>query len=356
MKNVKYAYYGLGHSNTYLAIRKYLLEKGYSLLDDYLFLDADKKIQIDLISCKDIDSLRDNIKQKNVDRAILPIVNSDSGVIPFSSNLIFNENFEVMDIITDKIQLYLYGLKQINDYSKIKGIISNLPALSQCSHFVNKNMPFATYIKASSTTEAVKMLLEKNDPDYVCIANKSAEKNESLVKLSTNTINRDIVSNGGETQTKFLLIKQRTTDKKRVKDMLVGYYVYQSKSSELSNSSVSPASFRVIQISKENHTYKIRGFVFGFKCEELFSSNITAISKSKDNYSFFYEYDNKHEDKTVNGLARITINIPSFLKTGRMYGIYCGYGNNKAGTLEFAKITKNEFDLYMEGLYGNKNI
>ena len=357
MKTIRYAYYGLGKSNTYLALRKHLLEQGYVLQDDETMVHEAQGVTAKLLPCKDIDALRDSLKQHGCDYALVPIVNSDSGVVSFASRMMFQENFELVGILKDKIRLSLYALSPIQDFGSVKGIISNLPALSQCSHFVNKYMPFATFIKASSTTEAVETMIAKGDPGFVCIANQTAETHDGIVKITSDAANKDIVSNGGETETKYLLIKRR--EKQIVKGtslekILPRYYVYQSRSSQHSKNSVSPASLRIVHIKKDHKRFSIRGYLFGFRCEELCASNVTAYQKEGDTISFFYEYDNKHEEKTVNGLAKITFHIPNHLKNGRMSGIYCGYGNGKAGTLEFLRITKEEFDLYMEDFYNVK--
>ena len=132
---------------------------------------------------------------------------------------------------------------------------------------------------------------------------------------------------------------------------IVFYYIYQSKSGQAMKNSVSPASLRVVEIKRKKDLFTIQGFLFGFTCEQLFSSNSTALSIEGDNCYFYYNYDNKHEEQTVNGLTCLTIHLPTFSKNGRMKGIYCGYCNNKAGTLEFVKISKEEFDIYMGGFY-----
>ena len=353
MKNFKYAYYGLGQSNTYLALKKYLLEHDYLQDDETLFHEANNKTTVTLVACKDIDSVKASLKQNQADYALIPIVNSDSGIVSFSSKMLFEENFEVVKIMTDKVYLSLYGLRQIDNFSEVKRIISNLPALGQCSHFVNKNMPFAVYDIVSSTTDAVKKLIDSRDLDSVCIANQTAEENKELIKISNGAINQSVVSNDGVTETKYLLIKKReqTLKGKNIYHLLPGYYIYQSKSGQAMKNSVSPASLRVVEIKCKKDLFTIQGFLFGFTCEQLFSSNSTALSIEGDNCYFYYNYDNKHEEQTVNGLTCLTIHLPTFSKNGRMKGIYCGYCNNKAGTLEFVKISKEEFDIYMGGFY-----
>lgn len=352
MKIYNYAYFGVGQSNTYLALGNYLIENNYRQIKEYKFQSQDNNEQIILNGCDNITTLKNMLKSHAVDFAMIPIVNSDSGIVSFSSKMMYSEEFELVDVFTNEVNLSLYGLEQIDNLNEVRSIISNLPALSQCSRFVNRYMPFATYIKASSTTEAVNIMKKRNDPSCVCIANQSAENINGIIKIFPESIN-----NIKGARTKYLIVKLREKQPiigNTFEDLFSGYYVYKSENSEQSNVSVSPASFRFIKVKRIGSSIHIIGYVFGFVCRELFMSSVNAVSNYGKDYVFFYEYLSKHDDKTVNGLAKVDMNIDYFKQTGRMSGIYCGNGNNKSGRLQFARITEKEFYLYLGGMYENE--
>ena len=350
------ACYGLGYSNTYKAFERYLLEKGYFKCEQHVFRNNSNE-QCYLYPCLDVDAINHFIKLGKADYAVVPLINSDSGVVSFASKMIFNNNYEIADIFTGKIILYMYGLQEIKDLSKIKRIYSNMSALSQCSEFINRYMPFATFIKTDSTTEAAIKMAEKNDVESVCISNDCIEHNDritrQLFKISNPNNHENIISNGGGSETKFFILKKRTTNivpKKNIYKMLEGYYIYQSERQGDSRNSVSPAAFRFVEIKEKHKYFDIHGYVYNFKCENLFTSNCTALSEDGDYYHFFYNYDNKHEAQTVNGLVCVDIYLPTFMEKGEMNGKYCGYCNNKSGIIRFKKISKKEFELLISGI------
>ena len=345
LRMITCAYYGKGISNTYLALEKYCKEKNYHIGKDENIKSGTIVIPIE---CENANKINDMLQLKDTDYALIPIVNSDSGIVKFSSELLFNNNYEVVAQIENEIKLFVYGLKEIKDFKSVKGIFSNNPALLQCSEFINKNFPFAVFYYASSTTEAVEKLIEKNDPNYVCIANEKASKYPQLVKLEQGSSSISI-SNGGETKTRFFFVKKREAPIKIANDIISGNYIYISKNDGDSFNSVSPASWRFVNIKKVNGQYTINGFAYGFDIKKLFKSLCTSFSKiNKDNYVFFYEYRNESKSN-VNGLARLTIDLPRFKQYGKFEGIYCGKGNRKSGILSFIKITDKEFELYRSG-------
>ncbi len=356
-KITKVAYYGLGQSNTYVAFAKHIVSEGYFECGDdkYIFRNAANEC-FQLFGCLNEEKINDLLSSGEVDYALVPIINSDSGVVTFTSKMIFDKAYEIAKILKNKITLYMYSLKEIKDLRSVKRIYSNMAALSQCSEFINLYMPFATFIKTYSTTEAAERMAENEDYDSVCISNNCIEMNENithqLFKVK-NPLNADgIVSNGGGSTTKFFLLKKRTekvVPNENIYKMLKGYYIYQSERQGDSISSVSPAAFRFVEIKENNEKIDIHGYVYNSKCEALFSTNCTALSVDGDHCHFFYSYNNQHETKTVNGLVCIDIFLPTFMNTGEMSGKYCGYCNNKSGIIKYKKISKQEFELLISG-------
>lgn len=348
--NIRIAYFGIGKSNTYLALKEGILNKGYEQTSDFTF--KNDKNEITIFGTKDFREIESCLEQNKCDSALLPFANSDSGIVIGTFDLMINRNYQLLNTFFDEIKLRLYCLNNSvkkETLSQVKTIYTNLPVLNQCSSYINSYMPFAVFKHAASTTESIKLLKESNDPYAVCIANDTATEDKDITPVSN-----DVISNNGGSVTRFVLVKKREKpslkfETKDVYKNFVGYYVYVSNNDVRSIHSVNSKSWRVVQIKENNKMLEMRGYTVGFSTHELFSSVDTSAYINKDGEaSLFYEYKNNHMENSVNGFARLVISEKGFLNNEPILGKYCGFGNNKTGTLQFLKISKEEYDIYME--------
>lgn len=358
MKNVvRIVYYGYGESNTYIALYEFLKEK----YDDLAFQDAYHfsccQGNFEFLSGKDLDEIEKILLRGQADMAFIPFANSDSGIVPQIRNFLCSSTYEVVETQTSKIVLYAYIHKSHQGMkgTEVETIYGNVPTFNQCSSFVAHQVPFAVYKRLASTTESMNYLEKHPEEKAICFGNVEGQKRENLILFENNAI-----SNHGYTYTKFFLVKRRKklpilslkkwTKKatlKNIKNALTGYYLYESTPSEHSEKSKSPASFRIVSILPQGNELTIQGFTIGYKTNKICHSVSSTVDLKENELYFYYEYEPENQDGSkVKVIVLLKCNLSLFEKERRLKGYYYGYDNNKTGTMEFIKITKEEFEVY----------
>ena len=353
-KTRRIAYFGKGPSNTYVALSKMLLNNGYKQVNQLTFIKQDEEVE--LIGAEDMQEMEQLMVRREVDQAFVPYVNSNTGVVMDTFHLMYNINFKFLKMFRDKINLYLYvskkDLDRINDLHDIETIYSNLNAINQSSDFINKYMPFATYRKSASTSQAIDDMLNDDERISACIANSAAEDDERVVKYTPET-----TSNDKGSYTTFLLIeykedaKWRNPRKKQIEDYFIGYFLYLSVQAEDSAFSVESKSYRTVEI-KRLPNGKLQMFIYtiGEKATLIsHSKDVTVyVDEVRDEIVLKYEYETEKEKDRVNGTAYLRGKERDLrIRTKRINGDYAGKDNGKSGTLEYRRISKEEFDLLM---------
>ncbi len=358
MENVvRIVYYGYGESNTYIALYEFLKEKYDDLtsLDSYHFSCSQGKFE--LLSGRNLDEIEKILLRGQADMAFVPFANSDSGIVPQIRKFLCSPTYEVVDTQTSKIVLYAYMHKSHKGMKgmEVETIYGNVPTFNQCSSFVAQRVPFAVYKRLASTTESMNYLEEHPEENAICFGNVEGQKRENLILFENNSI-----SNHGLTYTKFFLVKRRKKASKlslkkwtkaatlaNIKKALTGYYLYESTPSEHSQKSKSPASFRVVSILPRGNELAIQGYTIGYKTTKICHSVSTTIDLKENEFYFYYEYEPENQDGSkVKGIVLLKCDLSLFEKERRLKGYYYGYDNNKTGTMQFIKITKEEFEVY----------
>ena len=354
---IRIAYFGMGVSNTYLSLVKMLEKDGFRFINQYsLFKD---QMEIELVETKSISDLEHKLVVGEVDYAFVPYVNSNTGVVIDTYHLMRNVRFKFESIFVDKIVLYLYiakrNAKKIKDFYDIETIYSNIPALNQCSDFVINYTPFATYRKASSTTQSIDMMLEDKDHLAACFANISADSNDKILRYQDKT-----TSNNNGTYTKYLLIslpKNNSLMKKQndIKDYFVGYYLYTSERKEGKVHSVDAKSYRAVEVLKDSNG-ELQMFIYTFGNQTKKISHSTKVEVYVDDITkdivLAYHYIGETVNSTVCGDAYLRAKEHVLCDPNRrIHGEYNGANNGKSGTLEYRRISKKEFELLTEVTY-----
>lgn len=353
-KTIRIAYFGTGPSNTYLSLTKMLEKKGYRFINQYSLYK--NQTEIELFGTTSIRDLEHKLVTGEVEYAFVPYVNSNTGVVMDTYHLMRDVRFRFEDIFVDYIVLYLYIAKRnadkIADFNDIETIYTNIPALNQCSDFVNAYTPFATYRKSSSTTQSIDAMLSDTAHLAACFANERADENEQLVRFREKT-----TSNNNGTYTKYLLISlphDHSLRKKQedLRDYFVGYYLYTSERKQGQAHSVDAKSYRAVEVVKdEKGELHMSVFTFGNKTQKI--SHSTHVEVKYDDQTrhivLTYDYAGESEKSTVRGHAYLQAKESALRDPSRrIHGEYFGLNNGKSGTLEYRRITKKEFDLLTE--------
>ena len=355
-KTTRIAYFGIGHSNTYISLVKMLENDGYKKVNDFTLFKDDEEIQ--LIPSPTMEDLKNKMIRHEVEQGFIPYVNSNAGVVMASYNLMREIDFKFVKRFTDQIILYLYVRKDrlkdidINNLNNIETIYSNLPALNQCSDYINQYLPFATFKSATSTTSSIEKVVKDDTHLAACLANSDAVNDDRVARISDNT-----VSNEGGTRTKFLLIEYEENnelliEKDNLDDYFVGHYYYISNPNKGHLYSVQAKSYRVVEIKKDLDGH-LKMFIYAFGNDTVLishSKNVTTYIDARTKEAcLMYEYETDLKKNNVNGVAFIRTSIEELRKrNSHIRGEFIGRENGKIGYLEYHRISEEEYRLLIE--------
>ncbi|NOQ90662.1 MAG: prephenate dehydratase [Gammaproteobacteria bacterium] len=117
-----------------------------------------------LIETHPVDSIEEVFRIVEADNAnfgIVPVENSSAGVINHTLDLFMKSSLTISGEVALRIRHNL--LSSAASISDIKRVYSHQQSLSQCSHWLDKNLPVAERIAVSSNAQAV--LMAKDRPD-----------------------------------------------------------------------------------------------------------------------------------------------------------------------------------------------
>lgn len=116
------------------------------------------------------------LNDKNADKAIFPIENSNGGIVTEAIYAISNYNFNIEKIFEIDVQHCLLVQKGVN-MSDIKKITSHPQALKQCRMYIKHKLPDTKLHEYSDTADAAKNLYEgRLTSDTAVIAPKICKK------------------------------------------------------------------------------------------------------------------------------------------------------------------------------------
>jgi prephenate dehydratase len=95
-------------------------------------------------------------------------------------------------------------------FSQIKEVVSHPQGLSQCRHFLDRNLPDVTRRETTDTASAAKAISDRNDFSSAAISSKSAGRLYNMIFL------RENIEDDPDNATRFLVLSQDASSTKEV--------------------------------------------------------------------------------------------------------------------------------------------
>ncbi len=150
------------------------------------------------IASESIKTVFDNVETGRSEYGVVPIENSNEGVVNYTLDLFADSDLKISAEIMLEISHNL--LSKQTDRTKIKKIYSHPQALAQCRDWLRINMHGVSIIEATSTSKAAE--LAAADPEAAAIASSLASKIYDLPILDKN------IEDSKQNITRFLVISK----------------------------------------------------------------------------------------------------------------------------------------------------
>jgi len=118
------------------------------------------------IPAENINDVFDEVERGEVDYGVIPVENSNEGVVNYTLDMFFSSNLNICAEVTLNISHALLGVSNKN----IKRIYSNPQVFAQCRKWISRSLGSAELISTSSTAKAAQEA--KRDRCGACIGNK----------------------------------------------------------------------------------------------------------------------------------------------------------------------------------------
>ncbi|NOY39224.1 MAG: prephenate dehydratase [Nitrospirae bacterium] len=122
-----------------------------------------------------VDSIKDvfeSVQEGKAAYGVVPIENSNEGVISYTLDMFMDFDLKIAAEIMLEINHNLLSVS--GDITKIRKIYSHPQAIAQCRRWIERNLPHATIIDATSTAKAAE--LASKDEEGAAIASELAAK------------------------------------------------------------------------------------------------------------------------------------------------------------------------------------
>lgn len=150
------------------------------------------------IAAESIKTVFDNVETGRSEYGVVPIENSNEGVVNYTLDLLVDSDLKISAEIMLEISHNL--LSKQTDRSKIKKIYSHPQALAQCRQWLRANMPGIPIMESTSTSKAAE--LAAGDQEAAAIASELAAKIYDLAVLDKN------IEDSKQNITRFLVISK----------------------------------------------------------------------------------------------------------------------------------------------------
>ncbi|GAA4354353.1 prephenate dehydratase [Kangiella marina] len=165
---------------------------------------ATKKRRFESEYCPSFLSIFKAIESGRVDLGIVPIENTTAGNITEVYDLLLEYKLNIVGEEKLKVKHCLVATQgaTIDD---IKDVYSHPQAIAQCKSFFNEHPNINSHFR-SSTSSALKLVAEYQNPSIAAIASEQAAENSGLEVLSYG------INNYQENYTRFLLVAKKTIE------------------------------------------------------------------------------------------------------------------------------------------------
>ena len=154
---------------------------------------------VECLDCQSIDEVFHQVVKDNAHYGIVPVENSNNGVIGASLDMLYTQNLKVSGEVEIAIHHQLMA-SNIND--KIEVIYAHQQSLDQCRRWLLNHYPKAELKAVSSNAVAAKMV--QNINNSAAIASESALTYYNLIKVANNI--EDTIGN----RTRFLVLSKES--------------------------------------------------------------------------------------------------------------------------------------------------
>ena len=148
------------------------------------------------LSCDSISDVFREVEKGNADYGVVPIENSIEGAINHTLDMFMNSPLAICSEIYFPIRHSLLSIK--SGLKGIEKIYSKPEVFGQCRKWIEKNVPLARLIEASSTAKAAEIVSKHSD--MACIASELAAERYGLNVLATS------IEDSATNVTRFLVI------------------------------------------------------------------------------------------------------------------------------------------------------
>lgn len=150
------------------------------------------------IPVESIKDVFDTVEKGKADFGVVPIENSNEGVISYTLDLFIDSELKVSAEVLLEITHNLLSLS--GDRSKIKKVYSFSPATAQCRRWIQQNLAGIPVVEATSTANAAE--LASRDEDAAAIASDLAAKIYNLQFIERH------IEDSRQNYTRFLVISK----------------------------------------------------------------------------------------------------------------------------------------------------
>lgn len=147
------------------------------------------------------DSIRevfDIVERGKADFGIVPIENSNEGVVSYTLDMFMDFNLKITAEVMLEVSHNLLSLS--GDIKKVKKIYSHPQATAQCRQWIEKNLPNVQLFESTSTAKAAE--LASKNPSTAAIASELAAKMYGLKFVERN------IEDNKQNFTRFLIISR----------------------------------------------------------------------------------------------------------------------------------------------------
>lgn len=180
------AFLGSKGSYSHLAATRFLSRKPHQLVE---------------IECNSFKAVINAVETNKAYYGILPIENTSSGSINEAYDELQHTHLFIVSEITQPIVHSLLGVESA-DLDKITTIYSHPQPYQQCSELLN-TLENIRYVACSSTTEAMQMVANMQDPTIGAIGNNNSGQLYGLRTLKTD------IANQSENYTRFIVVARK---------------------------------------------------------------------------------------------------------------------------------------------------
>ncbi|MDD3088950.1 MAG: prephenate dehydratase [Candidatus Omnitrophica bacterium] len=154
---------------------------------------------VDYVPCDSISDVFGEVAKGNTDYGVVPIENSIEGAVNHTLDMFMDSPLLICSEIMFPIRHSIQSTK--GKLSVIKKIYSKPEVFGQCRRWIEKNLPSARLLEASSTARAAEIAADS--PDSACIASSLAAERYGLKIVAAS------IEDSARNVTRFLVIGDR---------------------------------------------------------------------------------------------------------------------------------------------------